>query len=223
MLAPLLTVKLLAATSALAAATPHDSADPFRPPDEVPGCHEHLRGAGVRYEESRIAVHTARRGDFLCGAPQVVRYRQGPGAIRWRGSPKVSCPLALSMARAELLIQEEARALFKSRVVNIKHMGTYNCRAMAQYDMVSEHAYANGIDLDEFTLANGTTIKVLDHFRSTGKKGKFLRRLSRRFYDERVFETVITADFDRLHRNHIHVDKARYRVDGAAALLPGDR
>ena len=43
----------------------------------------------------------------------------------------------------------------------------------------------------------------------------FLRGLANRLYDEGVFSVVVTPYFDNLHRNHIHVDLARYRVDGS--------
>jgi hypothetical protein len=45
--------------------------------------------------------------------------------------------------------------------------------------------------------------------------GRFLRRLANRLYDDRLFSVVVTPYFDRAHRNHIHIDLARYRVDGS--------
>jgi hypothetical protein len=47
-----------------------------------------------------------------------------------------------------------------------------------------------------------------------GPEGLFLRTLARGAYDDGTFSCVITEFFDPLHRNHIHVDLARYRVDG---------
>ena len=46
-------------------------------------------------------------------------------------------------------------------------------------------------------------------------KTEFLRTLANRLYDEEVFSVVVTPYFDNLHYNHIHVDLARYRVDGS--------
>jgi hypothetical protein len=42
----------------------------------------------------------------------------------------------------------------------------------------------------------------------------FLRAAARRAYDDGVFSVVLTPYFDPLHRDHFHVDLARYRVDG---------
>jgi hypothetical protein len=46
-------------------------------------------------------------------------------------------------------------------------------------------------------------------------RGVFLRGLANRLFDEDVFSVVVTPFFDAAHRNHIHVDLARYRVDGS--------
>ena len=49
----------------------------------------------------------------------------------------------------------------------------------------------------------------------TDGKTIFLRSLANRLYDEDVFSVVVSPYFDHLHRNHIHGDLARYRVDGS--------
>ena len=93
---------------------------------------------------------------------------------------------------------------------------------MAAYPgWVSEHSYANAIDLTDFVLEDGRTIDVLKHFApklavaKTGE-GTFLRVIARRAYDDDVFSSVLTPFFDKLHANHFHVDLARYRSDCAS-------
>jgi hypothetical protein len=91
---------------------------------------------------------------------------------------------------------------------------------MAAYPgWVSEHAYANAIDLARFTLRNGVTIDVQRDFDKGAepparKAGAFLRTVSQRAYDEEVFSHVLTPFFDAHHRDHFHLDLARYRSDG---------
>ena len=204
--------------------TPMANADPdddfvVAPPEPIEGCEERLEAAGVEFSRSRIGVHENKSGDFLCGAEQVVRYERGPGKIRWRGSPKVTCGMALALARFETAIQAEAEAHLGARVAKVIHMGTYNCREMAAYPgWVSEHSYANALDVRAFVLTNGREISVLDGWKGKGKRGQaakaFLEALGHRAYDEDHFSVVLTPAFDRLHRNHFHLDLARYRVDG---------
>ena len=105
-------------------------------------------------------------------------------------------------------------------MVRIDHLGTFNCREMANYDLISEHSYANGIDIRRLHLVDGRVVDVLKDFRPTeveppDARAAFLRGLANRLFDEEVFSVVVTPFFDAAHRNHIHVDLARYRVDGS--------
>lgn len=205
----------------------HADLDPLNdfvvgPPEPLEDCEAQLEAAGITFKPARIGVGRKHNGVYTCGAEQVVRYKGGPGEIKYaKSSPLLTCTMALALASLERVVQEEAEATFGSRVVKIDHMGTYNCRKMANYDFISEHSFANGIDLQAFTLANGKKISVLDHFKpdvadeDCDDRAKFLRRVSNRLWDEKVFSVVITPYFDNLHRNHIHVDLARYRVDGS--------
>lgn len=189
------------------------------PPDHIDDCEGKLSAAGVQYSDSRIPLHKTKSG-ILCGAEQVVRYERGPGSIAWGGRPKVTCGVGLALAKLEVVVQEEAERHLGRRVKRIVHMGTYNCREMANYPgWVSEHSYGNAIDIKEFVLAGGRTVSVLSDYAKQGTpaktaKAKFLRAVARRLYDEQIFAVVLTPSFDRAHRNHFHLDMARYRVDG---------
>lgn len=195
---------------------PAEALDPMRPPEPVADCHALLEGAGVSFKASRIPLHDAPGGHFQCGAPDVVRYTRGPGKLRWSSSPKLSCQMALGLARFETIVQEQAQLHLGRRVYRVKHIGTYNCREMAAYQgWVSEHSYANAIDIVEFELTNGSKISVLKHWDDPGNKGEFLRSTARRLFDENVFAGVLTPAFDDLHDNHWHLDMAHYRSDGA--------
>lgn len=154
-----------------------------------------------------------------CGAPDVVVYGGPPGGVRWNAAPLVSCGLALALGRFEEVLAEEATRELGSKVVRIEQGGTYNCRKMARFNLVSEHSFANAIDIKSFRLENGRSIAVERHFGRPGTEpttaeGRFLRRLARRLYDDGVFSVVLTEFFDRLHRDHFHFDQARYRIDG---------
>lgn len=191
------------------------------PPEPIADCEDRLTAAGITFSAARIGVGRKRDGVYTCGSKQVVRYRRGPGDIRYDKAPLLTCGMALALADFERIVQEEAERLLGSRVVRIDHLGTYNCRDMVNYDLISEHSFANGIDLRRFHLANGDTIGVLEHFRpersdaDAEPRTAFLRAIANRLYDENVFSVVVTPFFDRLHHNHIHVDLARYRVDGS--------
>lgn len=207
-----------------AVVTPHADLDPSNdleggPPPPLDDCEARLRAAGVSFKPARIGLRK-QDGVGVCGAEQVVRYRRGPGNIRYSSAPLVTCQMALALADFERVLQDEAVRELGTRVVRIQHLGTFNCRKMAAFDLVSEHSFANGIDLRRFELADGREVDVLRHFQPerdepTDARTSFLRRLGNRLFDDGVFSNVVTPYFDRLHRNHIHVDLARYRVDGS--------
>jgi len=188
------------------------------PPEALPDCHERLEKAGVTFSAASLPVK-ARRGGITCGAPDVVVYQGSRSEIRWSPAPIVTCTMALSLARLDAVIQEEALRLFGKRVVRIEQGGTYVCRKMARFRMVSEHSYANAIDLRSLRLENGRTLDIAKAFGAlttepTLPAPVFLRTIARRSYDEGLFSVVLTRFFDELHREHFHFEQARYRIDG---------
>lgn len=209
-----------------AAAASYANLDPdddyvVAPPAPREGCEEQLKAAKVRFAAAKLPVHTVgKKRKLTCGADQVVTYFGSGAKIAYEPSPLVTCTMALALARFETILQEEAVKQYGKPVVRIRQLGTYACREMANYPgWVSEHSYANAIDLEAFVLKDGTEVTVLKHFERTPdpptkKGGLMLLGAARRAYDENVFSTVLTPYFDALHRNHFHLDLSRYRNDG---------
>jgi hypothetical protein len=190
------------------------------PPEPLDDCSERLRGARVEFSLTSFPLDQKRGDVFTCGTEQAVVYRKGPEALRWNARPHVTCRMALALARFEQVVQEEATAQLGKRVRRVTQGGTYSCRKMQRFaNMVSEHSYANAIDIRSLELEGGKTVSVLAHFgpldtEPTRPESLFLRSVARRLYDENVFSVVLTPHFDALHRDHFHLDLARYRLDG---------
>jgi hypothetical protein len=191
------------------------------PPDTIPDCEARLAAAGVRFRPASIPLRQKRAGTYTCGTEQAIVYLGGPEKIRYTPAPPlVTCGLGLALARFETVLQEEALRVTGQRVVRIEQGGTYSCRKMTRFqDMVSEHSYANAIDIRALVLERGKKVSVLSHFGPIDREpaspnGRLLRSLSRRLFDEAVFSVVLTPFWDKLHRDHLHLDLARYRVDG---------
>jgi len=190
------------------------------PPDPIADCEAKLRAAGVRFARASLPVKAGGRKRPTCGVEQAVVYQRGPAKIRYNHAPVVSCGVALGLARFEQVLNEEAVRHLKQRVRRVEHGGTYNCRKMARFDLVSEHAYANAIDIRSVTLANGRTLTVASTFgridvEPTRPEAQFWRSTAHRLFDEGTFSVVLTPFFDALHADHLHLDQARYRVDGS--------
>jgi hypothetical protein len=190
------------------------------PPDPIANCEARLRASGIEYRVAQIPLKQKRGGTYTCGASQAVVYLRGPEGIRYNAAPLVSCGLALALAEFEHVLEEEALRVFGKRVLRIEQGGTYNCRRMTRFrDLVSEHSYGNAIDVRALVLADGRRISILRDFGALAEppnsdKARLLRGLARRLYDQGVFSVVLTPYWDALHRDHFHLDLARYRVDG---------
>jgi len=191
----------------------------FGPPVVSEACLADLRAKGAVFRRWTVRARRI-QGKPVCVVPHGLRLLRTPSGIRYSKPVRVNCAFALRLLEFERIAQEEAKELFGRRIARIEQLGTYACRMMAEYpDWVSEHSFANAIDIRAFVLVGGHRIEVERHFVQNGRPTKskpalLLRRLARRLYDEGVFSVVLTPNFDRRHANHFHLDGAPYSVDG---------
>jgi len=201
-----------------AAIGPAPAGERPRAPVAPADCLQTLHAAGLRLTPWALRA-TAMPNGVICEAPQGVSISRGR-LLRYQPPARVNCAFAQRLIRFESIVQEEARAALGSPVRAIVQLGTYNCRRMAAYpELVSEHAFANAIDVTAFLLTNGLRIDVEHDWVPADRPAprpasRFLRRLTRRLYDEQVFSVVLTPSYDRHHKNHLHLDGAAYAVDG---------
>jgi hypothetical protein len=204
-------VAIAALAAAASPAAPHAPAPPA-------ACQQTLRAAGMKFSPWPLRA-SRMPGGVMCEAPEGIAVRRGP-ALRYQPGARVNCAFAQRLLRFEQIVDEEARAVLRSRVRAVVQLGTYNCRHMAAYpDLVSEHSFANAIDVAAFVLANGRRVEVERDWVPAAQPAprpasQFLRRLTRRLYDEQVFSVVLTPSYDTHHKNHLHLDGAPYAVDG---------
>jgi hypothetical protein len=127
-------------------------------------------------------------------------------------SPPMACPEALAFQLwVRQVVQPAAEAAFSSRVATVHHYGTYACRRVAGHGestTVSQHAYANAVDVAGFTLADGRTITVLKDWKTDDADGRFLHRV--RDGACGVFNAVLSPDYNAAHANHLHLDMGPY-------------
>ena len=128
-------------------------------------------------------------------------------AIRYNHSRRLTCRMALALSRFETeIVQLAAQRYFQQPVAEIRHLGTYNCRVMrGKQELLSEHAYANAIDIAAFRLADGATISVKQHWKDAGTKSQFLHEVAKKSC--RVFNTVLTPNYNAMHADHFHFDQ----------------
>jgi hypothetical protein len=101
-------------------------------------------------------------------------------------------------------------------VTALAHYGIYNYRVIAGTTTLSQHSYATAIDLANFRTAAGVTHSLQNDFtmngrptcppRSTTARDRVLKEIACWMYDSRVFNIVLTPNYNADHRDHFHVD-----------------
>ena len=101
-----------------------------------------------------------------------------------------------------------------SPVVELTVAASYACRPIDNIagGKLSEHGYANALDISAFTLADGRKITVKGGWYGSDRERAFLRAT----HDGacREFTTVLGPESDSYHRDHFHMDLARHGRDG---------
>jgi hypothetical protein len=129
----------------------------------------------------------------------------------------MTCPLASSFTDwARYGVAPAAKHYLGSEVVKIETMGTFNCRAVngSRSGKLSEHAFANAVDVSAFVLRDGRRISVLNGWRGSSEEQAFLRRLHQSACKR--FGTVLGPDYNAAHANHFHFDMAKSTSNGTA-------
>jgi hypothetical protein len=141
------------------------------------------------------------------------------GRVRLKPSALLRCPMIPQVERwVRNTVEPAARNYFGARVVQISVAGSYACRAMNHKKgaRLSEHGYANAIDISGFKLSNGRKITVKRGWRGKQQEMAFLRDVHRGGCRE--FTTVLGPNYDKNHHDHFHFDLARHGVGGLKGI-----
>jgi len=182
-------------------------AAPARPapnPQDVLACHVDLARIGVQFRvlpDQRFAG-----GCSALGAVQLIDIGVPVTNLR-----AMTCPLARAFVHwARETVQPAAAQWLGMRVARIETFGTYSCRSVDSQPgaRLSEHAYANAVDVSAFVLADGRRITVLEGWNGEDDQ---VRRFLRAVHREgcRRFAIGLSPDSDSYHYNHMHFDMGR--------------
>ena len=151
-------------------------------------------------------------GPGSCGAdhPFKVGALAG-GTVALNSDATLACPMlpALDQWIAET-VQPIAQARFGQPVIMVQSMGSYGCRSINHQAgaALSEHAFANALDIGGFRLADGREINVQRGWRGDPRESAFLHEVHAGACN--AFTTVLGPGSDSFHYNHIHLDLAQH-------------
>jgi hypothetical protein len=173
-------------------------------------CHERLVQLGVRFEPLSPIVNGA------CGARRPIRVLRLSDGIEIAPPVTLTCDAAEALARwsAEVVTAEAARHL-EAKPSRIAIGTSYECRGQNHRPdaKLSEHAFANGIDVSGFEFGKGKSITV-GALPAEAPEGRFLAAVRGGACTH--FTTVLGPGSDAAHGDHLHLDmrgrKAGYRI-----------
>jgi hypothetical protein len=159
-------------------------------------------------------------GPSVCGALQPFEMAgAAAGRVSMRPAALLRCPMIPAVEHwVQRVVEPAARLHLGMPVVELKVAASYSCRAMNHQwgARLSEHGYANALDISGFTLADGRTVDVKSGWWGDVRSRAFLRAVHRGGCD--VFTTVLGPDYDSYHRDHFHLDLARRGPDGSGRV-----
>jgi hypothetical protein len=181
--------------------------------------------SGVVRESAYVSRGPAIDGPGACGAlapfhvSALLDGRVGltlPSSLAGRGHKAYAATLTCEMVPAleswmNETVETAAAAVYGQPVVEMHSLGSYSCRRINNgtgTSMISEHAFADAIDVSGFTLADGREVMVRSGWRGAPEDQEFLRSV---FVGScEIFHTVLGPGSDGHHEDHFHLDLMRH-------------
>jgi hypothetical protein len=125
-------------------------------------CAKLLDGVAIDYEQLPPIKHG------LCGAPAPILVKSigKDPAVAIEPPATINCPLAAGLAAWLKNKVQPAAASLGTAVVKIHNAASYQCRNRygGANSKISEHAFADALDVSEFVFASGQRLAVLGHW-----------------------------------------------------------
>lgn len=122
-----------------------------------------------------------------------------------------TCPMVAGFEKWMAdIVQPAAYARFNDGILEIKTFGSYSCRPRNNQSgaALSEHGFANAVDIAAFVLGSGRIVTVEKGWHGAEDERGFLREVMMGACS--VFGTVLGPGSNAFHYNHFHLDMARH-------------
>ncbi len=172
--------------------------------------------SGTVRKTSFLRERSALNGPSTCGAEAPFEMSAADGGrVALRPTAMLRCPMIPQVDRwVRDVVEPAAQQYYGQSVAEITVAASYACRPINHVSggRLSEHGYANALDVSRFTLSNGERITVKGGWSGTDSERRFLRAV----HDGacQTFTTVLGPNYDRNHADHFHMDLARHGRDG---------
>ncbi|MEQ1578351.1 MAG: extensin family protein [Hyphomicrobium sp.] len=172
--------------------------------------------AGIVRPSPVIQSRTALGGPSVCGAARPFEMSGALGGrVAMKPAALLRCPMIPQVERwVSGSVAPMARYFLGSPVAELTVAASYSCRPINHVmgGKLSEHGYANALDISAFILADGRKITVKGGWNGNDRERAFLKAVHEGAC--RQFTTVLGPEADSHHRDHFHMDLARHGRDG---------
>jgi hypothetical protein len=136
----------------------------------------------------------------------------GPGAMDLSPAATLNQRMAERIGLWAKEVEEAAQTHLGQKIEKIMVAGSYDCRTQnhRRRARLSEHSYANALDVAGFKLANGDTVTIRDDWRNSGRKSDFLKAVHSDTC--RLFQVVLGPGSDGYHEEHLHMDLGHWKA-----------
>ena len=169
-----------------------------------PQCPLRLERLGALFQSSPDFVE-----DSGCQNQGAVAVEAFGGGVSLSGRVVVACPVAEATALwLRNVVQTEALETFGTRVVGLSNVNGYSCR-MRSGGYISEHGFANAIDIGTFHFEDGRRVNIEGGWRRNGTAmgdltADWFARINEGACD--YFQLVLNPNSDAAHQDHFHFD-----------------
>lgn len=172
--------------------------------------------SGVIAQKPFLNSRSALGGPSYCGTANPFEMSAADsGRVAMKPPALLRCPMIPTVdGWVRNVVSPAAWRHFGMGVSEVKVMASYSCRPMNNVGgaKLSEHGYANALDVGGFVLANGQQITIRRGWNGSPQEQAFLREVHQGAC--RDFTTVLGPNYDAKHRDHFHIDLARHGSDG---------
>ncbi len=126
--------------------------------------------------------------------------------VKFAAPVTTNCAMAGSLASWVVEAQKEAQKDFGAEIESITTGSDYQCRKVnnGHKGRVSEHAFANAVDIVAFKFKNGKTTELGSGWKGKPEEQAFWQSLHKASCER--FMTVIGPDGDAAHQSNLHLD-----------------
>jgi hypothetical protein len=180
-----------------------------RPAAVAPSADTRMCFADLNRAEVRFSPLPDQEFGGGCNARGSVRIADLGSDVMATNLGPMTCPLASNFAAwVRFAVKPAARQVYGRDVERVETFGTYSCRNIygGQSGRLSQHAFANAVDVSAFVLDDGRRVTVLEGWHGDDRAQRFLRLVHASAC--RRFGTVLSPDYNAAHANHFHLDMA---------------